>query len=65
MKQDTCPTCGQPLPQAKGRRICADCGSQIRKRERWHIGRDGKLHHNNCQQTASMPEVRQQELITA
>ena len=45
---DVCPTCGQVLPQAIGKRICADCQQQIRRHDKWHIGSDGKLHHNNC-----------------
>lgn len=43
-----CVTCGQPLPQAKRRRICADCGKPMRLHDKWHIGGDGRLHHNDC-----------------
>ncbi|MGP8269087.1 MAG: hypothetical protein ACLQLH_03390 [Terracidiphilus sp.] len=56
---DTCPTCGQVLPQARGRRICSDCAKPIRRHDKWHIGSDGKLHHNNCEQPEGYPVMRE------
>jgi predicted amidophosphoribosyltransferase len=44
----TCPTCGQPLPQARGHRVCADCRRPIKQHDKWYIGNDGKLHHRDC-----------------
>ncbi len=53
MKPKVCPTCGQPLPQARGHRVCADCGKRMGNRDKWFIGGDGKLHHKNCENPIS------------
>jgi predicted amidophosphoribosyltransferase len=55
MTSQLCPTCGQVLPQAKGRRICADCKKPIRRHDKWFIGGDGKLHHKDCNQPEGVP----------
>lgn len=67
MKDGLCPCCGQPLPQARGRRICADCVKPIRRHDKWFIGGDGKLHHKNCEKPDGYPpEVPQtMELLKA
>jgi len=44
-----CPACGQPLPQARGKRVCCDCQKPIRRHDKWFIGTDGKLHHKSCE----------------
>ncbi len=57
------PLCGQTLPQAKGRRICADCAKPIRRHDKWHIGSDGKLHHNDCGQPENYRATGQTETL--
>jgi hypothetical protein len=54
-----CDKCGSelnpPVLQQAGRRICADCGKRIRKRERWFIGVDGRLRHRDCKMPTGTP----------
>jgi predicted amidophosphoribosyltransferase len=64
MNQKVCPSCGQTLPQERGKRICSDCSTPIRRHDKWHIGSDGKLHHNDCGNPQGTPEpARTMELI--
>jgi predicted amidophosphoribosyltransferase len=50
-----CPTCGQPLPQARGRRVCSDCKQPIRLHDKWFIGHDGMLHRKDCANPSLYP----------
>lgn len=36
------------LVPTRHKRMCADCGQQIGKRHKWHIGRDSKIRHRDC-----------------
>ena len=62
-----CDKCGQelnpPVLQKAGKRICADCGKRIRKRERWFIGVDGRLRHRNCAMPTGTPVEETMNLL--
>jgi DNA-directed RNA polymerase subunit RPC12/RpoP len=62
-----CDKCGQqvnpPASQQAGRRICADCGKRIRKREKWFIGIDGRLHHRDCAMPTGTPVPETMDLL--
>ena len=42
-----CPTCHQVI-RPKGSRICGDCHQMIRRCEKWHVGPDSRIRHNDC-----------------
>lgn len=51
-----CPTCGQELPQPRGRRICSACGRPIARHDKWEIYTDGKLRHKDCSVPTGTPK---------
>lgn len=58
MSQHTsCPTCGQLLPNARGKRMCAACGKQIVRHDKWFFGGDGRPRHKDCSNPAGYPKV--------
>lgn len=47
-KPDCCPTCGRAYNTTTPKRFCADCGKQITRHHKWHIGADGRIRHRHC-----------------
>lgn len=45
------------IAPAKFKRICADCGQQIGKRHKWHIGADSRIRHRVCADPTSYHEA--------
>lgn len=52
-KIERCPTCHRPLNLAMAKRFCADCGHQITRYHKWHIGDDGRIRHRVCERPDS------------
>jgi len=47
MNSESCPTCGRPWPDRRGR-ICSLCELPIKQYDRWHfVG--ARVQHRDCQ----------------
>ena len=54
----TCPTCRQLLPMARGKRVCAACTRQIGRHDKWFFSGDGRPRHKDCENPEGTPERR-------